>query len=1118
MSYDSNPLFPKRKECTWFDPTLMSGSADTFRTAIGTGIIGIKDPTGKYGVYLRPVSRSPLQNAADQYLAKVKSAAIIAQDNLEDFREVVGAAKDALGYGDSSTGVIGSILGVFESMDAELLEYLEFSLSEYEAATDQQYEASYASNNLIGGKSTAASLRLEQINPHIYAYSQIVDILLSAGIGELEKFRFQAGSLMPILKFASRIYGSSYTIDNDLHWLKFVYGGKYGDNIYKGLFSSQEFFKHHTTAYVPYTTKERRLFEKNIPSLKDTLWSEANISYEYNHYYREYEEYVAKLKSERLIPSLYMLQSFSEYQSPSLTAGTELQRPELTNLREFYDENSVNYISRMDQLQPIQYTDYILKSKAEWEKFVHNAKHYAMAEGRDIETSVRLETVVRRLEMRNFLKNFASKPVPRKVNDIMDLKSRNVLFDRESLPLLGVAEVNRRFYPYYTKIKFPIFNYELDMIAQSPDTPWFKATALRGQYFSHNFDHLLFDSKLLVSLKEVFGEKPSYIKPNQIKFIEQKFTNAQLQNKNSISQKTYRMTDMGVLLNRARMNYINTKNDFCFIGRKDIPSRRTAMDKTGIYRYDNTTHATWALSTYLDFADNNQYLKHIAFAHEWLGQNLPKGTPQETIAWRIEKIGGPPTGDSKTRNVIQNFWFTNSTELLNSSLSPLAGLTGDSESFLMHSKTRAGTEFRFYDTQVKYGEQYTYNIYYYNVVAGSKYKIDGQRITRKIAESTESRAGRDRYADSMDSINRVLGKDTDIFCLEFYDPASGDAMPALYYGREPGHGKTVESLLSAINSDDLNFERAEKAQNAFTVDSPLLLSKQDFITNAQFISKHQYAVDFTTTVTPSIKIVEIPVMSKTIRILDTPPNKAKALPLEVDNDSNKIGFDIEYTPYQEAPFPPMISEADKKYREHYMNSNDLLRDTFMPQESMSEPRFLEIYRTERPPRSYDDFDGNLRKRVDLKIKDSIYCLKEHVFYDKVDTNKNYYYTFRFVNEHNHPGHPSLVHMANLRDDGGYKYPIFEIYDFNEQKAKMKAQKTTDSFKKLISIGPNLQHLTFDENSYNTKMTSKEALSKIRIGLPKDKSAIWNKKFKFRLTSKKTGKKVDLNITYNLKRE
>ena len=62
-------------------------------------------------------------------------------------------------------------------------------------------------------------------------------------------------------------------------------------------------------------------------------------------------------------------------------------------------------------------------------------------------------------------------------------------------------------------------------------------------------------------------------------------------------------------------------------------------------------------------------------------------------------------------------------------------------------------DFNFFDTQVKYGNQYTYNVYAYVVVAGLRYQVSDQRITRVIAELDESEKG---------------SKST-LYCLEFYD-------------------------------------------------------------------------------------------------------------------------------------------------------------------------------------------------------------------------------------------------------------------------------------------------------------------------------------------------------------
>ena len=58
-------------------------------------------------------------------------------------------------------------------------------------------------------------------------------------------------------------------------------------------------------------------------------------------------------------------------------------------------------------------------------------------------------------------------------------------------------------------------------------------------------------------------------------------------------------------------------------------------------------------------------------------------------------------------------------------------------------------------------------------------------------------------------------------------------------------------------------------------------------------------------------------------------------------------------------------------------------------------------------------------------------------------------------------------------------------------------------------------MTLNTDNIDYEDTSFNQIQNLTIGEPDLEDPIWNKTFKLRLTSKKTGKKIDLNITYNL---
>ena len=124
----------------------------------------------------------------------------------------------------------------------------------------------------------------------------------------------------------------------------------------------------------------------------------------------------------------------------------------------------------------------------------------------------------------------------------------------------------------------------------------------------------------------------------------------------------------------------------------------------------------------------------------------------------------------------------------------------------------------YFDTQVKYGEKYTYNIYAYVLTIGIKYKFTDLAITRQIGQ----------YGVSDMAVDLGLSEPGDLnHCLEFYNPTTEKATPQL------------------MDPDDL-------------------IKDNDFATSAQLYTEDQYLADFYLNSEPSAKIMEIPILSKAV--------------------------------------------------------------------------------------------------------------------------------------------------------------------------------------------------------------------------------------------------------------
>ena len=161
-------------------------------------------------------------------------------------------------------------------------------------------------------------------------------------------------------------------------------------------------------------------------------------------------------------------------------------------------------------------------------------------------------------------------------------------------------------------------------------------------------------------------------------------------------------------------------------------------------------------------------------------------------------------------------------------------------------------------------------------------------------------------------------------------------------------------------------------------------------------------------------------------------------------------------------------------------------------------------------------ENNLVFTKDLTMKENPKYKHTNCFYEeKVQTNKKYYYLFRFLNEQRCTGYLAPIQVAELIDDGGYKYSNFDVI-FESELFEESKQQHSIPFKKVMEIVPSAHHVMISDKDIDYTSPAADAMSQISEQIGNAEDLIWGKTFKFRLTSKKTGRKIDFNIKYNLR--
>ena len=366
--------------------------------------------------------------------------------------------------------------------------------------------------------------------------------------------------------------------------------------------------------------------------------------------------------------------------------------------------------------------------------------------------------------------------------------------------------------------------------------------------------------------------------------------------------------------------------------------------------------------------------------------------------------------------------------------------------------------FNFIDTRVKYGEKYSYDVEALHMVIGTKYKYVG-----------------------------------------FGEPTPG-----------------VPGILSDPTNDAIQLTDIHDG------DGP---AQQDFL-DPDPSQAHRMSVIVDSF--PYIKIIELPYGTINALVADFPPPPPEIEPVPYQYVDNKLLFLLRPAAGRiEAP-PISILEGDAGIFQQNIDNqkyNNPLQGDDLIFEGDDNITNYQMFRLSTPPTSYESF-ANAEKILDIS---GIFSTSTG-YEDKVTPNQKYYYIFRVVDQHGNISNPTPVYEIELVNESGTIYIVTKIYEFPKEEYVW-----TKPMKRFVSIEPAFGQRMINEDASGLldpvavvggevpggEVPWTSALGKDQqIVLGAEDEALFaiapNKKIKVRLTSKKTNRKLDLNLTFAIK--
>jgi hypothetical protein len=288
-----------------------------------------------------------------------------------------------------------------------------------------------------------------------------------------------------------------------------------------------------------------------------------------------------------------------------------------------------------------------------------------------------------------------------------------------------------------------------------------------------------------------------------------------------------------------------------------------------------------------------------------------------------------------------------------------------------------------------------------------------------------------------------------------------------------------------------------------------LYTRPDFSITGFFTGADRLTYTEEVTSEQAWSIIEAPFFKKKVSIVDKPPLAPQAtfLPYQGIDDKLRIMLQSNFGTVSQKPIK-ILDEDEELIQQMRLSQPVSIATGEIQYSNDSLSSEYQSIRLDYAPRSLEDFSNSTHIRK-YEVKGRTLIIQE----DDFEPNKDYYYIFRAIDKRG-ISNPSIIYKFRLVS---YANGIFmDVEEYNIKKPEIEEI----CFRELIQIEPSDIQKSIDFSQIDSVGTpeffiSSPSLQNIKLGNDNN-NPVWGRKFKMRITSKSSGRSID--VIFKFKQE